>query len=158
MKKIVSLAAAAIALVVLVATLSATTASAAGAGGVTGPAFYVHGELYRTVVTPTDLSGTGAPDHSFDIIYDFGGLQANVAETAPGDPGFNGGRWMVHALSFSDYAGALADDNVDLNQNGVLDSAEEVLAAVQNGYAMDTGMVLAIFECPVIPVPGHGAS
>ncbi len=156
MKRIISLAAAA-ASVVLVATLSATAASAAGAGGVTGPAFYVDGELYRTVVTPTDLSGTGAPDHSFDSIYAFGGLQNNVAEAAPGDSDFNGGRWKVHALSFSDYAGALADDNVDLNENDVLDSAEEVLAAISNGYAMDTGVV-ATFECPVIPVPGHGAS
>lgn len=156
MKKIISLAAAAVAGVLLVATLSATAVSAAGAGGVTGPAFYVDGELYRTVVTPTDLSGTGAPDHSFDIIYDFGGLQRNVAEAAPGDTDFNGGRWKVHGLSFSDYAGALADDNVDLNQNDVLDSEEEVLAAIANGYATDTGVV-AIFECPVIPVPGHGA-
>jgi hypothetical protein len=34
---------------------------------VTGPAFYVDGELYRTVGTPTDLP-LSAPDHSFDII------------------------------------------------------------------------------------------
>jgi hypothetical protein len=155
-KKIISLAAAAVAGVILVATLSATAVSAAGAGGVTGPAFYVDGELYRTVVTPTELSNTGAPDHTFDIIYDFGGLQMNVAEAAPGDTDYNGGRWKVHALSFSDYAGALADDNVDLNQNDMLDSDEEVLAAIANGYATDTGIV-AIFVCPVIPVPGRGA-
>jgi hypothetical protein len=29
--------------------------------GVSGPAFYVNRQLYRTVGTPTDLSGTGAP-------------------------------------------------------------------------------------------------
>jgi hypothetical protein len=38
------------------------------ANGVSGPAFYVDGVLYRTVGTPTDLSGTGAPAHSFDIL------------------------------------------------------------------------------------------
>src|SRR5678809_274988 len=66
---------------------------------VTPPAFYVDGELYRTVGTPTDLP-LSAPDDSFDVIYAFGGVQKNVAETAPGQPGFNGGRWMVHGLSF----------------------------------------------------------
>jgi hypothetical protein len=157
MKKIISLAAAAVAGVALLATLSVTAVGAAGSGGVTGPAFYVDGQLYRTVVTPTDFSRTRAPEHSFDIIYDFGGLQRNVAEAAPGDRDYNGGRWRVHALSFSDYAGALADDSVDMNQNDVLDSAEEVLAAIAGGYATDTGVV-ATFVCPVIPVPGHGAA
>src|SRR5436190_17889783 len=74
---------------------------AAAAGGVSGPAFYVDGVLYRTVGTPTDLSTTGAPAHSFDTIYNFFGAQAyNVATAAPGDPGFNGGRWMVHRIAF----------------------------------------------------------
>src|SRR5262245_22217885 len=91
-------------IIVVAAAASATIASAAGAGGVTGPAFYVDGQLYRTVNTPTDLSRTGAPAHSFDTIYDFGGLQPNFATAAPGDPGYNGGRWRVHALSFANYA------------------------------------------------------
>ena len=130
-------------------------ASAAGAGGVTGPAFYVDGTVYRTVGTPTDFTGSGAPDHSYDTIYDFGGVQLNVAEAAPGDRDFNGGRWQVHALSFSDYAGAVADLAVKMNANDVLDSAEEVEAAVMSGYATDLGVV-ASFECPVIRMPrGH---
>ena len=124
----------------------------ATAGGVTGPAFYVDGTLYRTVGTPSNFTETGAPDHSYDIIYNFGGLQLNVAEAAPGDPDFNGGRWQVHALSFSDYAGALADPAVDMNANDVLDSAEEVEAAIMLGYATDLGVVHS-FECPVIKIP-----
>jgi len=75
----------------------ASAAMAGGSGGVSGPAFYVDGELYRTVGTPNDLSKTGAPDHSFDTIYEFFGLQRNVATAAPGDPGYNGGRWKVPA-------------------------------------------------------------
>jgi hypothetical protein len=128
-------------------------ASAAGAGGVTGPAFYVDGTVYRTVATPTNFTDSGAPDHSYDTIYDFGGVQLNVAEAAPGDRDYNGGRWQVHALSFSDYAGAIADPAVNMNGNDVLDSAEEVEAAVMSGYAMDLGVV-ASFECPVIKMPG----
>jgi hypothetical protein len=117
---------------------------------VTGPAFYVNGQLYRTVNTPTDLSKTGAPDSSFDTIYDFGGLQSNVATAAPGDPGFNGGRWRVHALSFTDYAAAVAQ--FDVNGSGNLDSAGEVNAALAAGAAQDLGVVKS-FECPVIHVP-----
>ena len=125
-------------------------AQAAGSGGVTGPAFYVDGQLYRTVNTPTDLSKTGAPDSSFDTIYQFFGLQPNVATAAPGDPGFNGGRWRVHGLEFADYDAAVAE--FDANNSGDFDSADEVQAALAAGAAVDTGVIKS-FECPVIKVP-----
>jgi hypothetical protein len=135
-----------LAVAVAAVVLPATVARA----GVGGPAFYVDGQLYRTVGTPTDLSGTGAPAHSFDTIYQFFGLQPNVATAAPGDPGFNGGRWMVHGLSFSNYAAAVAA--YDTNGSGNLDSDEEVAAALASGAATDIGVV-RMFECPVIPLP-----
>ncbi|HYZ29732.1 MAG TPA: hypothetical protein VE570_11785, partial [Thermoleophilaceae bacterium] len=62
------------------AVLAVPAAAMAGSGGVTGPSFYVDGTLYRTVGTPTDFSNTRAPDSSFETMYDFGGLQPNVAE------------------------------------------------------------------------------
>ena len=128
-------------------------AMAGGSGGVSGPSFYVDGQLYRTVGTPTDLSGTGAPESSFEVIYDFGGLQPNVATAAPGDPGFRGGRWAVHALGFTNYAAAVAA--YDTNGSGDLDSDEEISAAIANGAATDLGVVKR-FECPVIKLPaGH---
>ncbi len=140
----------------------ATTAAGAAASvafavpalaGVRGPAFYVDGEFYRTVGTPTDLSGTGAPDHTWDVIYEFSGAQANVADAAPGDTDYNGGRWQVHLLEFpSGYEAALADGDSD--GDGVLDSAEEVAAALAAGTAVDAGVVMQ-FECPAIPLPGH---
>jgi hypothetical protein len=134
----------------LTVALGAASSAVAGSGGVTGPAIYVNGQLYRTVNTPTDLSKTGAPDSSFDTIYDFGGLQLNVATAAPGDPGFNGGRWRVHALSFTNYAAAVAQ--FDTNGSGNFDSASEVNAALTAGAATDLGVVKS-FECPVIHVP-----
>lgn len=131
----------------------APLAHAKGAGGVTGPAFYVDGDLYRTVATPTDFSNTGAPAHSFDIIYSLGGAQANVAESAPGDADYNGGRWMVHAISFNtNYATTLAAH--DLDGDGVLDSDAEILSALADSGATGAsdGGVVASFECPAIPI------
>lgn len=117
--------------------------------GVTGPAFYVDGELYRTVATPADLPA--GPAHSHDVIYAFGGLQDhNVATAAPGDRDYNGGRWEVHALSFDDYDLALA--LWDANDSGDFDSADEIYDALDAGDAFDEGIVRR-FECPVIPLP-----
>jgi hypothetical protein len=136
-------------LILLYAVVALVGASAAQSG-VTGPAFYVDGTLYRTVGTPTDFSRTGAPLHSFDTIYDFGGVQPNVATAAPGDRDYNGGRWQVHALEVSQYASALSAG--DLNRNGVLDSDREITAAINAGAVTDLGVVKQ-FECPVIPLP-----
>ena len=134
---------------VLFALATTLVVALPAAAGVTGPAFYVDGELYRTVNTPTDFSDTGAPDHSFDVIYAIDGA-TNVATAAPGDTDYNGGRWKVHALSIDDLDATIAA--VDANGSGDLDSAEEVHAAIAAGYAEDTGVVRS-FECPVIPMP-----
>jgi hypothetical protein len=137
----------------LIAATAALALAATASAGVTGAAFYVDGQLYRTVNTPTDLSGTGAPAHAWDTIYDFGGAQMNVATAAPGDRDYDGGRWQVRALSFpSGYAAALTAG--DDNGNGVIDSDAELQAAVAAGAAMIGGVVKQ-FVCPVIKVPGN---
>jgi hypothetical protein len=123
--------------------------------GVSGPAFYVDHTLYRTVATPTDLSGTGAPEQSYDTIYSFGTLQRSVATSAPGYADFNGGRWAVHAVTAPHgYAAALASG--DLDGNGVLDATDEVVAALSSGDLVDTGVVKR-FVCTVNPVPASQA-
>lgn len=137
-------------LVAGLAVIAATAAVPFASAGVTGPAFYVDGQLYRTVGTPTDFTGTGAPAKSYDLIYDFGGLQPNVATAAPGDRDYNGGRWLVHGLSFADYGAAVAAH--DANGSGDLDGEGEVAAALASGAAVDLGVVKR-FECPAIPVP-----
>lgn len=129
------------------------TIAMAQGNGVGGPAFYVNGELYRTKGTPTDLSGTGAPAHSFDTIYQFFGAQDhNVATAAPGDRDYNGGRWMVIGLQFDDYDAAVAA--WDANGSGDFDSEAEVHAALDAGDAVSLGVVKQ-FVCPVIPLPQH---
>ena len=131
--------------------IGAMPAFAQGAGGVTDPAFYVDGELYRTVATPTDLTKTRAPAHSFDTIYEFFGAQPfNVATAAPGDPDYNGGRWRVHGLQFADFETAVSE--FDTNGSGDFDSDAEIAAALADGAAVDIGVVKS-FVCPVIPNP-----
>ena len=127
-------------------------AFAAGSGGVTDDGvIYVDHVLWRTVATPTDLSHARAPAQSWDVIYSFGALQASVAEVAPGDPGYNGGRWQVHAVSAPHgYDAALASG--DLDRDGVLDAADEVWAALTAGDLIDNGVVTQ-FVCTLNRVP-----
>jgi len=142
-------------------TFSILTAAAAAAAlatpayaGVSGPAFWIDGELYRTVATPTDLAGTGAPASTYDAIYSFGGAQRNVAEAKPGDSDFNGGRWAVHELAFpTGYADALAAG--DANGNGSIDSTAELGLAFADGSAIDTGTILRMFVCTVNRIPAN---
>src|SRR5262245_11215733 len=132
--------------------VAAVLAGGAMAGGPPAPSFYVNGSRYRTVGTPTDFSGTGAPASSYDTIYQFFGVQTyNVATAAPGDRGYNGGRWRVIGLSFPDYDAALAAH--DTNGSGDFDSTGEVEAALADGSAQSLGIVKS-FECPVIRMPG----
>lgn len=134
-----------------VAAAALATVPLSASAGVSGPAFYVDEVLYRTVGTPTDLSRTRAPDHSFDTIYEFSGAQPfNVATAAPGDAGYNGGRWRVEVVGYAvDYASALG--SFDANGSGDFDSAAEVEAAIDAG-ALTTSDGPS-FVCPVIPLP-----
>jgi hypothetical protein len=98
--------------------LSVAVAPAA-AGGPPSLAFYVDGLRYRTV-------GTGL---------------INVAEAAPGDRDFNGGRWMVLPVTW----------NVAPVQ---LTSDEQVDWYADNGWITVATLPVVQFECPVIPVQG----
>ena len=119
------------------------------AGGPPAPAFYVNGTVYRTIGTPTDLSDTGAPEHSFDTIYEFFGDQMNVATAAPGDVGYNGGRWIVLGLDWnSSYADAAGEHG---GTNGVIDTNAEIAAVLADTDAGGaTTFEVKRFECPVI--------
>ena len=134
--------------------LAGLAVAAPAHAGVSGPAFWIDGSLYRTVATPTDLSGTGAPASTYDAIYAFGGEQLNVAESKPGDTDYNGGRWAVHELAFpSGYDAAVMSG--DTNGNGVIDSTGELEIAFAAGTAVDTGAILSRFVCTVNRIPAN---
>jgi hypothetical protein len=140
-------------MVTLVATVALAAVPAAASAGVGGPAFYVNGTVYRTVGTPTDLSRTGAPTHSWDTIYEFFGAQLNVATAAPGDVGYNGGRWLVQGLGWnSTYEDAVTEHG---GTNGVIDTNAEIDAVLADGGSGGaTTTVVKSFVCPVIKLSG----
>ncbi|MEO5966144.1 MAG: hypothetical protein ABIR11_11815 [Candidatus Limnocylindrales bacterium] len=119
------------------AMLLSIAASSVLAGGPPSLGFYVDGVQYRTLGTPTDFSGTGAPASSFDTIYALGAGLANVAEAKPGDRDFNGGRWMVLPVTWTSTPVQLT-------------SAEEVLAYADMGKLTIATTPVREFLCPVI--------
>lgn len=125
------------------ALLVSMAASAVAAGGPPSLSFYVDDVRYRTLGTPTDFSDTGAPDSSFDRIYALGAGLINVAEAKPGDTDFNGGRWMVLPVTW-----ATGVTPVQLT------NAEQVEAYAAAGMLTIASSPVALFECPVIPIPG----
>src|SRR5690349_7982720 len=127
---------------VTAAMASTIATSVALAGGPPSLAFYVDDVRYRTVGTPTDFFGTGAPSWSFDKIYALGPGLINVAETKPGDTDFNGGRWAVYAITW-----AQGVTPVQFTNDG------QILAAAQAGMLAISSTPVREFFCSVNPVP-----
>ena len=123
----------------LVASLGAGTALA---GGPPKLSFYIDDVRYRTVGTPTDFTGTGAPDFTFDKIYNLG-TGINVADAKPGDRDFNGGRWMVYAVTWA--AGVTPVQYTN---------DQQILAAQAAGLLTINPIPVKEFFCNVAPVPG----
>jgi hypothetical protein len=111
----------------------------AAAAGPPSLAFYVDDVRYRTVGTPTDFSGTGAPASTYDAIYALGPGLVNVAEAKPGDRDFNGGRWAVMPITW--YTTPVQ-----------LTNAEQVTAWADAGL-LSIGDPIRYFFCSVNIVP-----
>jgi hypothetical protein len=134
------------------------TVSAIYAGGAirVAEAIWVDGELYDTIITPTTF--VAPPEHSTDIIYSFmmSGLngQRSVAESAPGDSDYNGGRWDVQMVSFTGLGKNVHDPDGNGIVNFELVSAEEVIAHEQLGHIVINDANF-YFECPLLPRRGN---
>lgn len=129
----------------MIAALAVALSISAGGASAGGPppiGFYVDGDLYRTVGTPTDFTNTGAPASSFETIYALGAGLVNVAEAGPGQPGFRGGRWVVLPITW----------NTTPTQ---LTSNEQVAEYAANGWITIGTTPVKEFECPVIPVAAN---
>jgi hypothetical protein len=92
--------------------------------------------------------------HSTDVLYNFGmsGLQGQraISASAPGDRDYNGGRWSVKVVVFTDAGKAAHDPDGDRFTNFELTSADAVLAHQTLGHfdIIDTSIY---FECPLLP-------
>ena len=123
----------------LVASLGAGTALA---GGPPKLSFYIDDVRYRTVGTPTDFSNTGAPDFTYDKIYNLG-TGINVADAKPGDRDFNGGRWAVYAVTWASGVTPVQYTN-----------DAQILAARDAGLLTISASPVKLFFCNVAKVPG----
>jgi len=144
-------------LVVALAMLSLLVLIVPNSADARGPlrasaAIWSHGELYGTVGTPTAF--TDPPEHSTDTLYNFqmSGLmgQRSISSAAPGDRDFNGGRWSVMRVIFTDQGMMVHDPDGDGEVNFELMSEDEVLHHEQLGHLTieETG---TYFECPMLP-------
>jgi hypothetical protein len=118
-------------------------------------AIWVHDQLYSTIGTPTSFQSP--PEQSTDVIYSFAGSglegQRSVAEVAPGDPEYNGGRWRVMAVMFTEQGLMTFDGDNDGVVDAEITNAELLWMYVESGdlEVIDTG---TRFECPLLPNRG----
>ena len=120
--------------------LISIAAAPAAAGGPPSLSFYIDGQRYRTIATPTDFSNTGAPDFTYDRIFALGSGLINVAEAKPGDRDFNGGRWAVMPITWHTTPTQLT-------------SAEDVFAWADAGLLTIGDTPVRMFLCTVNQVP-----
>ena len=115
-------------------------------------AIWANDKLYDTVVT--DTSFHLPPLQSTDVLYNFmmSGLmgQRLVSASAPGDRDYNGGRWSVKVVAFTDSGKVAHDPDNDGVANFELTNEEDILDHQSLGHLeiIDTSVY---FECPLLP-------
>lgn len=129
-----------LALAAAVAALAALPAAAAPGGTpgspITPNAIWADGELYATIGRgPLPYNGV---DKSYDHLFMIPG-QEPLSEAAPGNPRYNGGRWLPTPVTW----------NVEPY---VITSLAELAAAEAAGHVVvGTPAYDAAFLCPLIP-------
>ncbi|HEX5947942.1 MAG TPA: hypothetical protein VFZ45_00100 [Actinomycetota bacterium] len=113
----------------------AVLALAGPAGAEAGKGFlFLDGEVYGTTVPPSPLPH-GGNDPLFSVTNGVEG-QFGIAGVGPGQPGYNGGAWEVHRVTFT-------------VEPYLLTSDEDVMAALAAGDVTVTRDASADFRCPV---------
>jgi hypothetical protein len=114
-------------------------------------ALWGDGVTWDTILT--DTSFRQPPSHSVDKLYNFGmsGLsgQRAVSSNVPGDREYNGGRWWVQMVVFTEAGLAAHDRDGDGTVNFELTSAAEVEAHVDLGH-IRIYPTSTYFECPLL--------
>lgn len=112
---------------------------------------WANGEIYSTILTGNSFKMP--PMHSVDILFNFddSGLmgQRPVSDAAPGDKHYNGGRWAVHLVTFTEAGMAAHDPDNDGYVNFELKSAEMIKHHIMLGHITVTP-VDVYFTCPLV--------
>jgi hypothetical protein len=120
--------------VFLAATLGFALPAGAGQGPPTNR-IYANDELFTGVNAPRDLPDQG----TFDTIYVLGPGLMPVADAAPGDTDYNGGRWEVRLVTW-----------VSISPQQLTNDSQVAAAAAAGQITI--GDVVRRFECPMIPL------
>jgi hypothetical protein len=120
-----------------------------------GPALWADGNLYGTKGTTTLPAPTPNNVQSFDALYVVTNSnnpqgQLPIAEAAPGNSAYNGGRWFTHTVEWT------ASAFQTYGYVPVLKSANDVLDQANMGYVVITpgsfpGGPDVYFQCPLLP-------
>jgi hypothetical protein len=142
--------------IALVALLSAPLLQAGPGTPNFGPSVYADGQAWGTKGTTGLPAPTDANLQSFDILYAFTNSnnpegQLAVAQAAPGNRDYNGGRWFTHSVEWTE-AGFLAHGIVP-----VLKSEAEIMLHEDLGQLVVTPGSFpdgppVYFQCPLLPV------
>ena len=116
------------------------------------PALYGDGQVWGTKGTTSLPAPNGNNAQAFDNLYVFtnannpNAVQLPVSEAAPGNPKYNGGRWSLQNVTWTQ-AGILANGGY----TPVLNSEAEILYNQSVGY-LEITPASVYFQCPLLPV------
>ena len=103
-----------------------------------GSAIYADGQTWGTKGT-TDLPAPNAHnEQSFDGLFHIDGQSEAVAEAAPGNPAYNGGRWIEYNVTWNVMTTPLVTSYAQLM---ALEDAGDVTITPTGNY----------FQCPLLP-------
>lgn len=124
-----------------------------------GPALYGDGAVWGTKGATAIPAPREHNRGSFDALYVITNSnnpegQLPVAEAAPGNPEFNGGRWFTHTVEWT------AEAFMDMGIVPVLKSDDDIDHFEALGYVVITPGSFpdgppVYFECPLLPVKGQ---
>ncbi|MEE4262344.1 MAG: hypothetical protein V2I56_06605 [Desulfobacteraceae bacterium] len=120
------------------------------------PSLYGDGEVWGTKGTTVLPAPNDHNLHSFDVLYvitnsnnPYG--QLPVAEAAPGNPDYNGGRWFTHTVEWT-AAGFMAHGIVPvLTSEADIEEHEDLGHLVLTPGSFPGGPPV-YFQCPLLPV------
>lgn len=143
-------------LVLILTFLTASSVSADPGKPNFSEAIWADGELFGTKGTTTLPAPLEHNRQSFDNLYAVTNSnnpagQLPIAEAAPGNPDYNGGRWFTHTVEWT-AAGFMAHGIVP-----ILTSEEDLLHHQNLGHLVITqgsfpGGPQVYFQCPLLPV------